>query len=277
MWSAATRRQHARDDLICPSDLRDEEFALLEPLFPRPKRRGRRPTPLRRVLNAVLYVLRTACPWRCLPRCYPPRSTVQSHFYAWRDAGLLTRAAQLLCETARSLRGRDPSPSGCIVDSQSVRTSESGGPLGFDAGKRVRGRKRHIAVDSDGLLLAAAITPADVQDRDGVQPVIADARRVWPSLRKVTGDAAYAGPVLAKALAPLTVVSVKRPDFRKNLGERKWQTLPKRWLVERTFAHIGRNRRLTRDLERSLETSNAWLMLAAAIIVVRRVTLPKQT
>lgn len=154
VWTKITRAQHARDHLRYASDLTEAEWALIAPALPAPARLGRpRTTDLRAVIDALLYILATGCQWRALPREFPPRSTVQRYFYGWRDQGLWERLNRVLVEQARQALGREPCPSLAVIDSQSVPTTESGGPRGTDAAKRVRGRKRHIVTDTQGFVL----------------------------------------------------------------------------------------------------------------------------
>ena len=187
MWTEITRPQYERKGLRYSSDVTDAEWLVISAHLPPRKRFGRPPkTALRSIVDALLYMARTGCQWRLLPREFPPFTTVQNYFYAWRDNGILERINfELLVET-REAAGREASPSAGIIDSQSVKTTESGGPRGYDAGKKVRGRKRHIVTDTIGLLLGAEVHSADIQDRDGA-PLIVEAIHdlfPWPSLRR---------------------------------------------------------------------------------------------
>lgn len=267
MWTETTRRQYGREGLRYASDVTDEEWALIEAELPPAKTLGRpRTTALRAVINALLYMLTTGCQWRQLPKEFPPYSTVQRFFYRWRDDGLWQRLNHDLLMRVREASGREASPSAGVIDSQSVKTSEAGGPRGYDAGKKINGRKRHLLTDTLGLPVAAVVHPADIQDRDGAPLVLAVARFLYPWLRHVFADGGYAGAKLATALDKIgrwTLAIVNRCDAG-------FVVLPRRWVVERTLAWLNRNRRLAKDFEASLESALAWLYLASVKLLLRR-------
>ena len=267
-WTASARRQYARPAARYATDLTAAEFALPAPHLPAPGRVGRpRGVDLREVLDAVLYLLRTGCPWRLLPKSFPPKSTVFGFFRRLWEDGTWPTLHALLVMAAREQAGREASPTAGIVDSQSVRTTESGGPRGCDAGKKVNGRKRHVLVDTLGLLPVLVVHTADIQDRDGLALVCRRLRRRLPWPRLTFADGGYQGETAACAAAQeglrLTIVT-RAP------GTRGFAVLPRRWVVERTFAWLGRNRRLAKDFETTVTPAVTMAYLASLQLLVRR-------
>jgi transposase len=267
-WTASARRQYARPAARYATDLTDAEFTLVAPHLPAPSRIGRpREVDLREVLDAIFHLLRTGCPWRLLPKEFPPKSTVFGYFRRLWEDGTWPTLHALLVMAAREQAGREASPTAGIVDSQSVRTTESGGPKGYDAGKKVDGRKRHILVDTLGLLLVLVVHTADVQDRDGLALVCRRLRRRFPWLRLIFADGGYRGETAACAAAReglrLTIVT-------RDPGTRGFAVLPRRWVVERTFAWLGRNRRLAKDFEATVTSAVTMAYLASLQLLVRR-------
>ena len=253
-----------------PSDLTDAQWQVIVPHLPaeRPGRRGRpRIWPARRIVEAILYLDRTGCAWRYLPTDYPPWQTVYGYFAAWRDDGTLARLHGELRARARAAAGRKPQPTAAVIDSQSVRAADTVPKTtrGWDAAKKVNGRKRHIAVDTTGLVLDVVITAACVQDRDAARPLLWNTRRACRGVRLVWADAGYTGKLATWAAAmkmTLQIVAKRDPHA--------FEILPRRWVVERTFAWISKHRRTTRDYEHLPASHEAMILWAMIALMTRR-------
>ncbi|MGH3262249.1 MAG: IS5 family transposase [Trebonia sp.] len=260
-----------------PTDLTDRQWELIEPLLPDPPA-GPAGRPLRHskreIVNAILYLTRTGCAWRMLPRDLPPWQTVYGYFRDWRTDGTLDRVHDALREQIRTTHeDRNPDPSAGIIDSQSVKGADtvSAATRGYDAGKKINGRKRHIVVDTIGLLLVVMVTAASVQDRDGARGIFKRLHATLDSVGHIFADGGYSGQLLAvaKSAWQIVVEIVKKPA-----GQVGFAVLPRRWVVERTFSWLMRFRRLARDYERLPETHEAMVKWAMVAIMLNRLAPP---
>jgi len=260
-----------------PTDLTDRQWELVEPLLPRPPRgpAGRKPKhDKREIVNAILYQVRAGGAWRMLPGDLPPWQTVYGYFRDWSAEGTLDRIHDALREQIRTKQEqRNPEPSAGIVDSQSVKGSDtvSAATRGYDAGKKINGRKRHIVVDTIGLLLVVMVTAASVQDRDGGRGVLKALHSALSSVRHIFADGGYRGQLVAVAKSAWGIVV---EVVRKPLDQVGFAVLPRRWVVERTFSWLMRFRRLARDYERLPATHEAIVKWAMIAIMLNRLAPP---
>lgn len=253
-----------------PTDISDAEWSILEPLVPpaiaHPNLQEPKHT-RREILNAIRYRTRTACAWRMLPHDFPPWKTVYNTHREWSLDGTLKTINDALVEQVRLHEGRNIEPTAGIIDSQSVKGSAQGGGYGYDAGKKVRGRKRHVLVDALGLVLAVGVTPASVQDRDAAVPLIENAALEHSNLQKIWTDGVYNGKPIEslEERTGIDIEMVKRTDDMSGFS-----VLPRRWVVERTFGWMERFRLLNREYERTVSSSEAGVFHAMIMIMGRR-------
>jgi putative transposase len=251
------------------SDLTDAEWQLIDYCFPKPSKKGRRRKhPLRELVNAVFYLVKTGCQWRNLPKDFAPWRTVYHYFRLWKRNGLWNQIHTHLRKHLRLVEGRKPQPSAAIIDSQSVKSTETSDERGYDAGKKINGRKRHLLVDTIGLVLQVMVLPANIQDRDGAKQLLAAffSQKTRRHVKHIWADGGYGGALreTARKLWRCALEIVKRSELHT------FKVLPRRWVVERTFGWLGRYRRLSRDYERQAQTGETLVYLAMIRLMLTR-------
>ena len=255
---------------VYPSDITDEQWDLIKSFLPAKKNRGRpRTTELRTVVNAIFYVVRTGCQWRYLPNDFPPWQTVYDYFRKWKMADMWEKLNQRLNEKIRVKEGREKRPSAGVIDSQSVKTAYGGEDRGYDAGKKTKGRKRHLLVDTMGLVWNAVVHTADLQDRDGAECLLAITRdSICKRLRKIWVDGGYRGRFVEWTRkwfkVEVEVVKKEHPNL--------FTVLPRRWVVERTFGWFNGFRRLSKDYEILSRTSETMIYITMVQLLSKRLT-----
>ena len=257
--------------LIYETDLNDNEWQVLEPLLPPRAVRGRpRERDLRQITNGLFYFARAGCAWRLLPKEFGPWSTVHDYYRRWRRQGVWERINHALRDQVRQRVGKTAEPTGAILDSQTIKTGDQACQSGYDAGKKVEGRKRHIVVDTLGLLLLVMVGPANVQDRDGARPLLQAVLKLYSQLGKIWADGGYAGKLVdwfKTEVGQRTCVL----EIVRRLGDKTgFYILPKRWIVERTLSWLVKSRRLARDYETLPTSSEAIIYLVMIPLMLKR-------
>ncbi len=263
-----------RKTILYPTDLTDEQWKLLQvALPPRPARKGpgRPPADLRGICNALLYAVRSGCAWRLLPKDFAPWQTVYDYFRRWSRQGCWKIIHDLLRDTLRKATGKGSQPTAAILDSQTVRSADQAGDRGYDAAKKTKGIKRHILVDTLGLLLWVSVTGANVPEREGARGFLAKALRCCRWLRCLWSDQGYSGEDFSAWVAAQRKTGTLRLEVvERDSNQRGFAVLPKRWIVERTFAWFMKHRRLVRNYEIKPQHAEGWLYISMLGIMLRR-------
>jgi len=251
------------------SSLTDGQWQVLEPMLPKPSKTGRPPIDRRKIIDAILYIVKSGVQWRLLPNDFPRWKTVYHVFRAWTLDHTWEALNARLRAQVREREGKRCRPTAAILDSQSVKSDPHGGQVGYDAAKNIKGRKRHILVDTLGLLLGIVVTPADTKERDGAQALLQRTLTVFTWLRLLWADAGYAGPAFANWVRNLRL-KLQVQIVRRSDDVRGFKVLPRRWVVERTFAWFMRHRRLVRDYETTETSAESWAYIAMIRLQLRR-------
>ena len=248
-----------------PSDMSTKEWKVIKPLLP--PEAANQQNSLRQIVDASFYVNRTGCQWRALPHEYPPWSSVHYHFSKWSQDGTLEAVNTALCKADRTKRGRKETPTGALIDSQSVKTAKEAQEVGIDGGKLVKGHKRHSLTDTVGNMLNVVVTAANVSDIAGGKLLINKIVEDFPTIEKIWADGTYRGGFIDWVHEKMgTVLEIVKRDE----GQKGFKVLPKRWVVERTFAWLGNYRRLSKDYERLTRNSEGMIYLATIKTMLQR-------
>lgn len=249
-----------------PSDMKDKQWRFIKPLLP--PEADNQQNSVRQIVDAIFYVNKTGCQWRAMPHEYPPWSSVYYHFAKWSEEGTLEAINTALCKMDRRKRGRKETPTGALIDSQSVKTAKEASEVGFDGGKKINGHKRHSLTDTLGNMLNVVVSAANVSDMAGAKLVIKKILDTFPTIEKIWADGAYQGSLVEWVRQTLDAVLeiVKREP-----GQKGFKVQPKRWVVERTFAWLGNYRRLSKDYERLSRTSEGMIYLASIKTMLKRI------